>query len=309
MDKTKLTQMLRIVGIVVFIVIGGIAIYSLSIKPQIDTLNNYVELLGDKFLAMVPEGSGKELLANMYQDFAEKVRNREVEPKQVERVAAGILNLSNSRKKITPRQAEALLNITSASPEIDSAVIALSVPRSSPVPPAEEWNVLGERLKSVYEFNEKIRQHQITMPSPEEHPVSPPQPQPQPPYSMHFRIDEGLTVIIDSKMKMVFTGEAQREIQQELKKLESQKILLWQNDYASKMEAEQKQMAAELAKMQRELEELQNLPEMQTIKTEVVVRTLQSLDSLGIPVPVNVDSILKDVQKSIKKVEVKVEKK
>jgi uncharacterized SAM-dependent methyltransferase len=75
------------------------------------------------------------------------------------------------------------------------------------------------------------------------------------------------------------------------------------------MEAEQKQMAAELAKMQRELEELQNLPEMQTIKTEVVVRTLQSLDSLGIPVPVNVDSILKDVQKSIKKVEVKVEKK
>jgi hypothetical protein len=75
------------------------------------------------------------------------------------------------------------------------------------------------------------------------------------------------------------------------------------------LEEQKKQMAADLAQMQQELEALKNLPEMQKFKTEVVVRTLQSLDSLGVPVPVNVDSILKEAQKNIKKVEVRVETK
>lgn len=309
MNKTKLNKMLRIAGIIIFIVLGGIAIYNLSIKPKIDTLNNYVELLGNKFLAMVPEGSGKELLAGMYRDFAEKVRNREVEPEQVERVAAGILNLSNTHEQITPKQAEALLNIAAAIPEVDSAASAPPAPKVAAVPPEKEWENLGERLKSVYEFNEKMRQHQIALP-PEMDSVSVPSPAPSPShYNMHFRVDEGLTIVIDSKMKMIFSEEAQRDLKQEFERLEKQKLLLWQEDYARRLEEQKKQIAVELAQMQQELEALKKLPEVYNFKVDVVVSTLQSLDSLGIPVPVNMDSILKETQKSIKKVEIKVETK
>jgi hypothetical protein len=59
MDKTKLTKIFRIAAVIIFIFLGVVAIYNLSIKPKIDVLNNYVELLGDKLLTMVPEGAGK----------------------------------------------------------------------------------------------------------------------------------------------------------------------------------------------------------------------------------------------------------
>jgi ribosomal protein L20A (L18A) len=270
MDKTKLTKIFRIAAVIIFILLGVVAIYNLSIKPKIDVLNNYVELLGDKLLTMVPEGAGKEALAKMYLDFVEKVRNREVKPERIEQVAAGILNLSNNYEKITPQQAEAFIRVAVMLPELDSAKTVVEViPAQPPAPAAHEWETLGERLKSVYEFNEKLHLHPLPpgqQPSPHVYPA---------PKPMHFRVDKGLTVVIN--------------------------ILHWQKNFAREMEAEKKRMALELMQIQMELQQEEHSIKLNSIQVEEVVKVLQSLDSLGIPVPVNIDSIMKEVETDLKK--------
>jgi hypothetical protein len=264
MDKTKLTKIFRIAAVIIFILLGVVAIYNLSIKPKIDVLNNYVELLGDKLLTMVPEGAGKE-----------------AKPERIEQVAAGILNLSNNYEKITPQQAEAIIRVAVMLPELDSAKTVVEViPAQPPAPAAHEWETLGERLKSVYEFNEKLHLHPLPpgqQPSPHVYPA---------PKPMHFRVDKGLTY---------------REAAEEMKKLEQQNILHWQKNFAREMEAEKKRMALELMQIQMELQQEEHSIKLNSIQVEEVVKVLQSLDSLGIPVPVNIDSIMKEVETDLKK--------
>lgn len=296
MDKTKLTKIFRIAAVIIFIFLGVVAIYNLSIKPKIDVLNNYVELLGDKLLTMVPEGAGKEALAKMYLDFVEKVRNREVKPERIEQVAAGILNLSNNYEKITPQQAEAIIRVAVMLPELDSAKTVVEViPAQPPAPAAHEWETLGERLKSVYEFNEKLHLHPLPsgqQPSPHVYPA---------PKPMHFRVDKGLTIVIDSDFKTDLQSKAYREAAEEMKKLEQQNILHWQEDFDREMEAEKKRMALELKQIQMELQQEEHSIKLNSIRVEEVVKVLQSLDSLDIPFPVNIDSIMKEVETELKK--------
>jgi hypothetical protein len=296
MEKNTLKNAARGAGLALFILIGAVAVYNLAIKPRIVNLDQYVELLGDRLLTMVPEGSGKEKLAGMYQGFLERVRKREVDPAQVERVAAGILNLSNAHETLTPEQAEAVIRLASAMPEIDSVRKA---PMPFPSPTSREWDNLGKRLEVALEFNEKMK----------ELPKSPEKGEKPLTTQIMFRVDNGLKIIVNSDIRTELNQQKSRQFSKELQKLEQQKILLWQKDYDKEMAAEMRKAEAELKKVQKELAEQNIQVEVQVQNALEIVNSLKELDSLRILIPVNLDSVMREVQIEVNAAQKKVEKK
>lgn len=296
MEKSTLKKAAQGVGLALFILLGVVAVYNLAIKPRIVNLDQYVELLGDKLLTMVPEGSGKEKLAGIYQGFLERVRNREVDPAQVERVAAGILNLSNAHETLTPEQAEAIMRLASAMPEIDSVRKA---PTPFPSPTSREWDNLGKRLEVALEFNEKMKEIP-TPPKKREKPLT---------TQVMFRVDNGLKIVVNSDVKAELDQQEFREISKEIQKLEKQKILLWQKDYEKEMAAEMRKVEEELRKVQKELTGQNIKVEVQVQNALEIVNSLKELDSLRILIPVNLDSVMREVQIEVNAAQKKAEKK
>lgn len=298
MDKNKFKKALRAAGVTVFILLGALAIYNLAIKPKINDLNHYAELLGDKLLAMVPEGSGKAALAQTYRDFLEKVRNREVAPEGVERVAAGILNLSNSNKVITPEQAETVIQLAFSIPPADSLKTAPKIVSLPSVHP-RNWETTGKRLKLAFEFNEKMQHAPLSTPSPEQ-PLS---------RQMQFSFDKGIKIRVDKNIKAELAQHDLQELAREFQKLENEKLVLWQDDLAKEMETELRKMEAELARVQVELEQQDIQVSVHVEHARGVIKSIEGLDSLGILIPVNLDSILTEVEKELEKAEIKAESK
>ncbi len=295
-NKPNLKKSLKVAGVIVFIGVGLIPIYQRFVEPRIDHINQYAELLGEKLLAMVPEGSEKETLANDYQEFLEKVKNREVEPEKVERVAANILNATNANKTLTPKQAEAVLKTAFIIPEVDSFETVIKV---KPVPEAkvfEKWAEAGERLKYAFEFQTKLQEEHRQ--KAHEHPPLP--------KVMQFRFDDGLKIIVDDQLKTELTEQDFQEVAVYIEELEKQKILEWEKNFEKNFESRMKKMETSLEKMQREIEasefEIQSLTALEALKS------IQILDSIGISIPVNLDSILREVEIELKKVEVEESK-
>lgn len=296
MDRNKLKEALRGAGLAVFLLLGAVAVYQLAIRPKADDLNRYVNLLGDQLLALVPEGAGKESLARVYRDFMEKVANREVPPERIERVAAGILNLANREKVITPEQAQALIRLAEYAPAADSLPM-VEGSEFPPAPPSANWEELGTRLKELYEFNEKFRKIPLP-PRPGQAPLA---------NKILFRVEGGIKVIIDDTVKAELSRRELQEIEKQLAELDKQNLLRWQKDFDKQLQQEMQRVSVELQRVEVIVKELEYQQHAQKIKTITVVKSLQSLDSLAVSIPVNLDSILKEVEKQLKEAGVQVE--
>lgn len=114
-------------------------------------------------------------------------------------------------------------------------------------------------------------------------------------------------MVIDEALKVELSRQELHEIEKKVAELEKLNLLRWQKDFDKQLERELQQVNVELARVEVILEELEYQQEEQKIKTITVIKSLQSLDSLAVPIPVNVDSILKEVQKQLKEAGVQVE--
>lgn len=124
---------------------------------------------------------------------------------------------------------------------------------------------------------------------------------------MLFRVEDGIKVIIDDEIKAELSRRELHHIEKKLAELDKLNLLRWQKDFDKQLERELQQVNVELERVEVILEELEYQQKEQKIKTITVVKSLQSLDSLAVPIPVNVDSILKEVQKQLKEAGVQVE--
>ena len=281
-----MNENLRNAGILTLLFLTVLAIYFLTRQAQNGELDTYMARLGDKLITMVPEGAGRDALADTYGEFMEKVRKREVEPERVERVAAGILNASIASDSLSPQQAEALLNLTAFVP-----VDTVRAPRSAspaPAPPARgDWERLDKRIRTVYEFNETMAEKRKEM-APLQQSVT---------GTMVFRVEPDLTVTIDQELQNMLSEKAMQKVAKEIRHMEHQEIVVWRKDLQKELQVQQEKMKIELRIMQQELEKLKSM-EINIVLPEIV-NSLESLDTLDIPIPVNIDSIMREVEKSL----------
>ena len=186
-------------------------------KSKQDVLEYSLSLLGNDLLAMVPEGEGKKPVQELYDMFLQKASQGKVEPKQVEYVAANIMNLSNTESEITPEQAEAILKLSLSSPE---RIERTGEDKSEPIMEESFFSPkkaksLGERLNKLHKFNNEMKK---TM---KDHVSKQGKRQQQ----LHYRIEQDLTIAMDTNLKAEFNREEFKRMMKELKQLEKERLL------------------------------------------------------------------------------------
>ena len=252
-----------------------------------DVLEYSLSLLGDDLMAMVPEAADKKPVQELYDRFLQKTRQGKVEPKQVEYVAANIMNLSNAETEITPEQAEAILQLSLSSPVrieriVDDSLESIMEPYFS----SEQRKSLGERIKTIYEFNNDMKGYM------EDYTANQEKRQGQ----IKYRIEGDLKIAIDNDLKEEFDRKKFKRMAKELKQLEKERIVEWKENFAEELEQEMENLRLEL----ESLKELTELSQLEALKQLESLESLKSLEMLEFIPVINADSIHAIVEQSLK---------
>lgn len=279
-----------------------------------DVLEYSLGLLGQKLMAMMPDSSDTKPVLALYEDFVERAKNKEVPPDKIENVAATILNLSNIDTVVTPMEAEAIIKFSLADPvkieRIYPESVCVGVSKRMPefvaVPPPppkrgkkvspEEWLVIGERIKSAYEFNTEY-QKAMKEYQRKQHDRQ---------FQMQFKVEDGLRVAMDTNLKQQFDQKKYRRLQKEMQGLEKQRIILWRKNFQEEMQKEMERRKQELESL-KHLKELEKLKELKGLEALESLKSLKSLEVLQYIPVVNADSIWIIVEKSLKEAVINVE--
>lgn len=272
-----------------------------------DVLEYSLGLLGEKLMAMVPDSEDKQPVQALYDDFVTKAKNKEVSPDRIENVAATILNLSNIDTVVTPQEAEAIIKFSLAAPVKIERVYPESVsvgvterePQfvvvAPPLPPKhdkkvspEQWVIVGERIKSAYDFNSEyqkaMKEYHKKMHAQQ--------------FQMQFKVEDGLRIAMDANLKHQLDQKQFRQLQKEMEGLEKQQIIVWQKNFqeAMKKELECRRQEIEALRYLKETEKLTALDNLESLKA---LESLKSLEALQYIPVINADSIRIIVQKSL----------
>lgn len=288
--------------VVTLIITAGIYwLVFLDKESKGDVLEYSLSLLGDKLMAMVPEGADKGSVKKLYENFVKQATAKEVAPEQVELVAASILNLSNLDTTLSPEQVEAVLKFSIEAPvKIERACDSKISKNESKAAPEvvitqnteqkmsqEEWENLGERINSLYKFNDDL---QKTM---KEHAKELQEQHLQ----VHYRVDKGLRITMDPQLKQKLQNKKFRHLSMETKKMEQQYLLEWRKDYKKEMEQMRKELDS--LKINVRIEQLEKLNELEELQSLKSLEALKALEVLQYIPAINVDSIRIIVKRSL----------
>lgn len=252
-------------------------------EVPMDGVEHYVDLLGDKLVALIPEEKDKAEVAAIYAEFQTQVKEKKVSPENVEKVASAIINLSNASDSLSREEAEALIRDAVQDVRVDSLNL-IHIPDVEATP--EEWAELDERLSRVHRVDEHLKDHLI---------VTPERPMPQ------YRVDKKLNIVIDSRVK----DELKEE--QLLKDLEEDMIIFWKDSVAEDMERDLHKLEIELKELSTHIELQHNMIKLKVLSHPVGEDLIIALDSLDILTMVKWDSVEEEMSKRIEKFELQMD--
>jgi hypothetical protein len=197
-------------------------------------LSESLDLLGQKLISLVPDQAAKNDLELLFNDFREKAVQGLLGPKEVEQVAANILNVENAGDTLTRAQAASILPF----PLLENVREQHTMAAESE---AEKWRPgerreLGERLYAMLEFNERVRRE---LPRPPGHPRGP--------KKFHFRADSGLVVHMDPEL-LKSMAESKR-FEAHVRKMEKLHMIRMQKEIEREIQVEMDSLAKELQQM------------------------------------------------------------
>ena len=293
-----------ITTLLVLVISAGVFFYIVKDKQVKDNiLKTTLELFGDDLLAMYPEGEQKQMLAQKFNEFLQRAEQEQVAPQEIERVAAGILNITTA-DSLPP--AESVIGLLDPVVEPDTV---LSAPAAPPVPPRGErisrdiwrdpwkrrppddyrykykWDEtkkedLAQRLKDVKDLQYEIKtlwESDSTL-----HPLH---------KQVVFNADSGLKVELNLQLEKLFDENS--ELKKQLAELEKEKILVWNED-----------MDPALAGLKAARMIVKNLP-VNPPDLETVIHVKGLTDSLGGHGTFNfkLDSLDVYIEKTVKEIE------
>ena len=160
-------------------------------------------------------------------------------------------------------------------------------PQFASVPKPERLQFVGKRVKTMFELNEKVyiaiktngvKHHEKAR-------------------QIHYRVKNGLNIIMDVNLKSHLDEEDFKNLAEQLKALEQERVLKWEKNLSVELEKEMAETKKELATLQNFLDELKEQKSFEILKE---LESLKSLEHLKhIPV-IDPDSIRKVVEKSLR---------
>lgn len=258
-----------------------------------DVLEYSLNLMGNKLLAMVPDGVGKNKLNELYEGFKQKAKQGNLAPEQIENVAANILNVSNTETSLTPQQAEGVLRsaMMAPTPRISAVPDKAHEPKGPPQPTIplkpERLEALGERVKTMFEFNEYMHN---TM---KKHALK----QREMASQIHYQVRDGLSLALDAGLRAHMNEQDFRNLAKEIKYLEGEQLLEWRENLSEELEREMEEMKGELEALDESLEELKRQQISEPLEELESLKSLEHLEYIPV---INADSIRKLVEKSLR---------
>jgi hypothetical protein len=273
-DHTKMKKNLNNIMLGLSLVfIFSISIYFIVEKMKAENIGHYMDILGQKLMALLPEEKEKGEIAQMYDQFKQQVKDRKVAPEKVEKIAAEILNLENLTDSLRLLKAEeSMVLALGGIPEFDPIAPPDIPVENSPYLPRpgdeEKWLKLSARLKEVYVFDENLKRIQERKESHQRR---------------IYVYDDSLHVIIDSQMRQDLLQDATEDLLESIKELEQQNRLTWEGDQEMKLKQKMDILQDSLRMLKYKITEVNALPEM-------IVRT-PSPDSVKVSIMFSTDSV------------------
>lgn len=101
---------LREYGVILTLIAISVTGYYLFTQNKEDILSYSLDILGTKLVNLMGDDASKLQVAQAFERFQERVANQEVSSDQIQFVAANVLNLTQTRSKISAEEAEILLS-------------------------------------------------------------------------------------------------------------------------------------------------------------------------------------------------------
>lgn len=282
LKKTSFTLLVLIISAGIFFLL----VKDQQVKENI--LRKSLDLFGDQLLAMVPDGIQKNALEKRYQEFINKADNNEIPTKDIEKVAANILNLTTQDTLVS---AETAMNALAVIQE-DTNSVPVPENKSRKIISISKWpqrkpgkaqlsqrRLLAEKLQRLQEFKKQLDivcQMDSSLDSLRTRVV--------------FMADSGLKAAISVRFQESLDAHQSKEIKKQLHELEKARMIEWHDNMQAFEEAK---TAVAIA--------LKNLPpSLHTSKRDIFTdKERASLDSLAVADP---DSFKKLIRQRVKHV-------
>ncbi len=284
-------EILKKISFTFLVLVISAGIFFLLVKDEQvkkDILHRSLDLFGDQLLAMVPDGMQKTALEKRYQEFIEKADKNEITSKDIEKVAANILNITTHDSLVS---AETAMNVLAVIPQ---DTITRPAPISEPrkIISIPKWHLrkktngmllqrrlLAKKLQQLQKFKKQLDiacQMDSSLDSLRTQVV--------------FLADSGLKAALSAKFKDALNYHQSQEIKRQIEQLEKEKMLEWHKNIRAFQQAK---TAATIA--------LNNLPPSLHTSTKDIFNDKEraSLDSLAIANP---DSFQKLIRQRVKHV-------
>lgn len=210
----------------VFVITAGI--FFLLVKDEQvkkDILHKSLDLFGDQLLAMVPDGLQKTALKKRYQEFTEKADANEIATKDIEKVAANILNITTHDTLVSAETAMNALaviredTITRPAP-INEPRKIISIPKWPRRKQTDDMllkrRLLAKKLQQLQKFKRQLDiacKMDSSLDSLRTQVV--------------FLADSGLKAALSAKFKDALNPHQSLEIKRQIEQLEKDKMLEW----------------------------------------------------------------------------------
>jgi len=228
-QKMKMQLKVRDLSFVLSLfVIIIVSIYLVYDRIKEGTINNYLDVLGQRVLTMVPEGPQRELISAYYEKFKEDVEEKRIGPEKVEAFASRMLNLSYADTIVDPNQIVQALQMHTdfskpyyiQSPQMpglpDSIEVVAVIEPNKPstlFPEFRKWQQMEVRLKAILALEENLKKQNEKQEAMEE--------------SINIRIDENMRIILGNEKRELLNADESRALSEELKQLEKLKLIKW----------------------------------------------------------------------------------
>jgi len=222
-------------------------------------LSDSLDLLGQKLLSLVHDESAKQDLQLMFNDFRDKAVEGLLGPKDVEQVAASILNMENAGDTLSQAQAASILPVLFHE-NIRKKRTLPSGPEEKKWRPGEKRE-LGQRLHTVLEFNERMLRE-----------FPPPRGHKRHPRKFHFQVEDGIVIHMDPELRKSIESES-KQLRTQFEKMEELHMVKMQRQIEKEVQMEMEKLRAHLDSVAVELQKMDwgkfQPPEMPEIRIEI----------------------------------------
>ena len=188
-----MSRVWREYGVIIVLLVVAVGGYLYLTRAEEDLVDRALGHLSEHLLTLVPEGVQREETRATLAAMEEKVASGEMQPEQVERFAANVLNLASSGEPLAPDEAEMVMRLALEDPEVlpiaTDGTPRTEAPAALPRPSRAEMARTVRRVERMMAFYSELQG------------VAPPDDAVQNVPPVRFYADRGLRAEVDERLR------------------------------------------------------------------------------------------------------------